>query len=62
MAKLIGFIKSRGFINDDGRPAISFGKLFNETADVFDALSGICKTAKKYNVIVYDAEQLWQGR
>ena len=27
---------------------ITFGHLFEETANVFDALSGICKTARKY--------------
>ena len=33
-----------------------------ETADIFDALAGILKTAKKYHVVDFAAEQLWQGQ
>lgn len=29
---------------------------------MFDALSGLLKTAKKYKVVEYSGEQLWQGR
>eukprot|EP00729_Bicosta_minor_P016203 gene16203-19132_t len=46
--KLISEIKSRGYTDDDGKHAITFGQLFEETDQIFDALSGICKTAKKY--------------
>eukprot|EP00041_Stephanoeca_diplocostata_P037468 m.1420006 g.1420006 ORF g.1420006 m.1420006 type:complete len:856 (+) comp25044_c0_seq3:134-2701(+) len=48
--------------DDFGRPVVAFGKLFEETANIFDALSGILKTAKKYQVVDYDGEQLWQGK
>ena len=41
---------------------ITFGKLFDETANIFDALVGLLKTAKKYHVLWYDADQLWQGK
>lgn len=40
---------------------ITFGELFTATENIFEALSGTCKTAKKYGVVDYDAEQLWQG-
>lgn len=60
--KLISEIKSRGYTDDDGKHAITFGQLFEETDQIFDALSGICKTAKKYKVLAFDAEQLWQGQ
>ena len=33
-----------------GAPQVTFGCLFEETANTFDALSGILKTAKKYKV------------
>ena len=59
--KLIAEIKSRGYVGADGKHEITFGQLFEETGNIFDALSGICKTAKKYSVVGYDAEQLWQG-
>ena len=60
--KLISEIKQRGVPNDNGQQTIKFGQLFDETADIFEALSGTCKTAKKYKVVAYDAEQLWQGQ
>jgi len=63
IAKLIEMIKVYGVRDEDTDiTSIKFKVLFDETADVFDALSGICKTAKKYKVIAYEAEQLWQGR
>lgn len=60
--KLIQVIKHEGQKDDDGKWFITFGVLFNETANIFDALSGICKTAKKYKVVAYAPEQLWQGQ
>ena len=60
--QLIDEITTRGYVNADGQPEITFGQLFEETANIFDALSGICKTAKKYKVLIYEAEQLWQGQ
>ena len=60
--KLIAEIQKRGAANGDGKHEITFGQLFEETANIFEALSGTCKTAKKYKVVGYDAEQLWQGQ
>ena len=60
--QLIDEIRARGGRGADGRWTITFGKLFDETANVFDALAGICKTAKKYGVLGYDRDQLWQGQ
>eukprot|EP00040_Diaphanoeca_grandis_P022700 m.122504 g.122504 ORF g.122504 m.122504 type:complete len:529 (-) comp28926_c0_seq1:688-2274(-) len=60
--KLITIIKSMGQLNENGQHYVTFGVLFNETQNIFDALSGICKTAKKYNVVSFAPEQLWQGR
>ena len=63
--KLIGIIKQHGTRENDV-VSIKFKTLFEETAQVFDALSGICKTSKKYKVIDFhtggDDDQLWQGR
>ena len=59
--KLIAEVSARGK-QQDGKVEITFGQLFQETADIFEALSGTCKTAKKYGVVDYDAEQLWQGQ
>jgi hypothetical protein len=47
VAKLIGQIKQQGVMDSGGIHTIKFGVLFDTTANIFDALSGICKTAKK---------------
>eukprot|EP00039_Didymoeca_costata_P030909 m.32061 g.32061 ORF g.32061 m.32061 type:complete len:555 (+) comp8374_c0_seq1:166-1830(+) len=59
--KLIEQIKLNG-VEENGNFTIKFKVLFEATENIFDALSGICKTAKKYKVIEYESEQLWQGR
>eukprot|EP00039_Didymoeca_costata_P021301 m.344108 g.344108 ORF g.344108 m.344108 type:complete len:874 (+) comp23844_c0_seq1:173-2794(+) len=60
--ELITEIQKRGTKNDAGQHWITFGKLFDETANIFDALVGILKTAKKYKVVDYEGMQLWQGQ
>ena len=47
--RVISEIKQRGYEIDDGtgRTGITFGQLFDETDQIFDALSGILKTSKK---------------
>jgi len=56
---LIAEIKTHG--NSHGGVChVTFGVLFQATANKFDALAGLLKTAKKYNVIEYEGEQLWQ--
>eukprot|EP01147_Barroeca_monosierra_P003984 gene3984-6439_t len=44
-----------------GIASISFGTLFVETANIFEALTGTLKTAKKYKVVDYEGEVLYQG-
>ncbi len=50
-----------------GRPVkgafseISFGQLFYETDNIFEALAGTLKTAKKYGVVDYEGDLLFQG-
>ena len=61
--KLIHEIQTRAEGEDSqGRVTVTFGKLFVETDQIFDALSGILKTAKKYGIVAFDGEQLWQGQ
>lgn len=64
IARVISEIKQRGYEIDDGsgRTGITFGQLFDETDQIFDALSGILKTSKKYGVVAFEGEQLWQGQ
>jgi hypothetical protein len=60
--QLIDEITKRGEKNSAGQYVITFGKLFDETANIFDALVGIIKTAKKYHVVHANKDQLWQGQ
>eukprot|EP00035_Acanthoeca_spectabilis_P016100 m.326374 g.326374 ORF g.326374 m.326374 type:complete len:1265 (-) comp16480_c0_seq3:181-3975(-) len=62
---LIEVIEANGK-EDKGRPdallTITFGQLFELTANVFDSLVGIIKTARKYGVVTCAKDQLWQGQ
>eukprot|EP00041_Stephanoeca_diplocostata_P009285 m.142937 g.142937 ORF g.142937 m.142937 type:complete len:226 (+) comp17679_c0_seq41:1074-1751(+) len=60
--KVIEQVKLHGTQNDQGLWQVTFGKMFTETAQIFDALSGILKTSKKYKVLDFAGEQLWQGQ
>ncbi|CAI5479581.1 unnamed protein product [Closterium sp. Yama58-4] len=46
----------------DGSVTVKFGKLFDETGDIFEALGGTLRAAKKRKIISFDAEMLLQGR
>lgn len=48
--QLISEIKRLGRQNEQGQWKVEFGPLFEETANLFEALSGILKTAKKHKV------------
>jgi hypothetical protein len=60
--QLIEQILLRGTKTPAGSYTVTFGILFQETADIFDALVGILKTAKKYSVLSFNKDQLWQGK
>lgn len=61
VTKLIQEIVKHGRRNENGQVEITFGTLFDRTENVFEALSGTCKTAKKHGIVAYDGEHLWQG-
>eukprot|EP00741_Cyanophora_paradoxa_P011312 tig00020554_g10926.t1 len=45
----------------DGKYSITFGKLFEATEQIFEALGGTLKAAKKRGVIAYSAPLLLKG-
>ncbi|XP_063724115.1 costars family protein v1g158749-like [Symsagittifera roscoffensis] len=49
--------------NSDGRPVVTFGVLFadDKCANIFEALVGTLKAAKKKKIVSYDSELLLQG-
>ncbi|XP_020222468.1 costars family protein [Cajanus cajan] len=56
-------IKRLGEAQEDGSYKVTFGTLFNddECANIFEALVGTLRAAKKRKVLKYDGELLLQG-
>ena len=50
-----------GSVNADGKMEVSFGVLFDATADIFEALAGTLKSAKKRGIVSYSAPILLKG-
>jgi phage FluMu protein Com len=63
VTQLIEQVVLHGEKSAHGQVQVKFGTLFEETADIFDALVGLLKTARKYGVLHYHGDaQLWQGK
>lgn len=60
--KLIAVVQKHGKKNAGGKFEIDFRSLFKATEDIFDALAGLLRTAKKYEVIGFTADMLLQGQ
>ncbi|KAI4299172.1 hypothetical protein L6164_032655 [Bauhinia variegata] len=56
-------IKRLGKVQEDGSYKVTFGTLFNDDrcANIFEALVGTLRAAKKRKVLQYDGELLLQG-
>ncbi|RDX77735.1 Costars family protein [Mucuna pruriens] len=56
-------IKRLGTVQADGSYKVTFGTLFNddECANIFEALVGTLRAAKKRKVVAYEGELLLQG-
>jgi len=51
-------IKEFGSLNSDGRFSISYGVLFDKTANTLEALNGTLRAAKRQKKVTFDAELL----
>jgi len=51
-------IKEFGSVNADGNTSISYGVLFDKTANTLEALNGTLRAAKRQKKVVFDAELL----
>lgn len=58
--KLIFHIQRLGSPNSQGQYQVTFGCMFEETSNIFEALSGTLNTARKQKVVSYDGELLMQ--
>ena len=54
-------IKKLGAPNADGKFSITFGALFDATQDIFEALAGTLKAAKRTGVVSFAAPLLLKG-
>lgn len=59
--KLINAIKSYGLEKDDGKYQVTYGDLYEPTQNMFEALTGTLRTAKKHKVVAFEAEMLFKG-
>lgn len=60
---LIGEIKRLGTENEEGKMVVKFGTLFSDDkcANLFEALVGTLRAAKRKKFITYEGEMLLQG-
>ena len=60
---LVGEMKRLGSPNADGKIAVTFGTLFSDDkcANLFEALVGTLRAAKRKKIVTYDGELLLQG-
>ncbi|KAK0463140.1 costars domain-containing protein, partial [Desarmillaria tabescens] len=56
-------IKEHGSLNTDGKSSVSYGVLFDKTANTLEALNGTLRAAKRQKkVIAFDGELLMMPR
>ncbi|BFZ06360.1 hypothetical protein BsWGS_09399 [Bradybaena similaris] len=60
---LVGEIKRLGKEGANGKHEVTFGVLFNDDqcANIFEALVGTLRAAKRKKIVAYDGELLLQG-
>lgn len=51
-------IKEFGFENADGKTSVSYGVLFDKTANTLEALNGTLRAAMRQRKVTFDAELL----
>lgn len=61
VVKLQHEIARYGTKDDKGHFFVSFGRLYDDTQNVFEALAGTLKTAKKRGIVDYTAPILLKG-
>jgi len=59
--KLCSEVKRLGSQGADGKWFVNFGPLYDATQDIFEALAGTLKTAKRKGFISYNAPILLKG-
>ncbi|KAK0205821.1 costars domain-containing protein [Desarmillaria ectypa] len=55
-------IKEHGSLNPNGKSSVSYGVLFDKTANTLEALNGTLRAAKRQKKIAFDGELLMMPR
>ena len=58
---LVKKIRELGTQQADGSVGVAFGVLFNATVDIFEALNGTLRTAKKRKLVEFEGQMLLKG-
>jgi len=58
LASAIEAIQDHGTINTDGNSTVSYGILFEKTANTLEALNGTLRAAKRQKKVAFNAELL----
>lgn len=61
VAELVHQVQKLGTAGADGKVSVPFGVLYDATVDIFEALAGTLKAAKKRGLIKYNAPILLKG-
>ncbi len=59
--KLVNYLKEHGTKDSQGKFTLTFGKLYDDTQDIFEALNGTLKAAKKRGFINFEGQMLLKG-
>ncbi|XP_041044373.1 actin-binding Rho-activating protein-like [Carcharodon carcharias] len=60
--ELLYIIRRYGEAGPDGNICVTFGRLFDAYVTISNKLVGILLRARKYGLVHFDGEMLWQGR
>ncbi|TFK64029.1 hypothetical protein BDN72DRAFT_963512 [Pluteus cervinus] len=55
-------IKEHGTVDGNGNYSVSYGILFDKTANILEALNGTLRAAKRQKKVAFDAELLMMPR
>nr|XP_033792999.1 actin-binding Rho-activating protein-like isoform X2 [Geotrypetes seraphini] len=55
-------IKTIGEKGEDGKPRVTFGRLFEAYVTISNKVVGVLLRARKHGLVQFEGEMLWQGR
>ncbi|XP_061730403.1 actin-binding Rho-activating protein [Nerophis ophidion] len=62
MEEMVWIIREMGLQDRDGRPAVTFGRLFDRYVKISDKVVGILLRCRKHKMVRFEGEMLWKGQ